>query len=222
LALRTPDHSAPRIGGIRSGPRPFPITLRGGRLALRSQTSASIRLRDSRVLGRWSRVAESTGSAIPSVRSQPTLRVVRCPAGRRGSGNRSTHSGRHAGARIPASKLFHVPNGVDVERFIASPRDTELARESKTAPRAGDGFHWFFISVREDFLARGYRSRTAVPGNTLPSIGNRPWRRRRPHPRCHRRGQGGRLYPGTACRASRPGPALLLTDGRFPNLLLTI
>jgi glycogen synthase len=72
---------------------------------------------------------------------------------------------------IPASKLFHVPNGVDVERFIASPRDTELARELKTAPRAGDGFHWFFISVREDFLAGGYRSRTTLPGNTFPSIG---------------------------------------------------
>ena len=30
---------------------------------------------------------------------------------------------------IPGGKLFHVPNGVDVARFVPRPRDRELARE---------------------------------------------------------------------------------------------
>jgi glycogen synthase len=33
------------------------------------------------------------------------------------------------GRGLPAEKLFHVPNGVDAERFVAAPRDTVLASQ---------------------------------------------------------------------------------------------
>ena len=78
------------------------------------------------------------------------------------------------GREIPADKLFHVPNGVDVARFVPRPRDIALARElgideSPTLGDLGTFFLWegvaWMVRAAADLKRQGIEFRFLIVGD---------------------------------------------------------